>query len=178
MQSEHSELWTSEIMKLKYAKKGWKSFKNSFKSEKKWIVLPFSHWKTNPQRSSRKNLMRKLGVWVLSSLIILHTMEGPFKIRNLCEKIFLFSHSESEFVWGRWLKNSEFWILSYLWDCWTKVPSVLFYGEIRWRKLNNIVILPYFPYKTLRPGWDSRFCSRIFILRKIWQHFSSLKPNT
>jgi hypothetical protein len=27
------------------------------------------------------------------------------------------------------------------------VPSVLFYGEIRWTKLNKIVILPYFPYK-------------------------------
>jgi hypothetical protein len=31
-------------------------------------------------------------------------------------------------------------------NCWTKVPSVLFYGEIRWTKLNKIVILPYFPY--------------------------------
>jgi hypothetical protein len=30
--------------------------------------------------------------------------------------------------------------------CWTKVPSVLFYDEIRWTKLNKIVILPYFPY--------------------------------
>jgi hypothetical protein len=26
------------------------------------------------------------------------------------------------------------------------VPSVLFYDEIRWTKLNTIVILPYFPY--------------------------------
>jgi hypothetical protein len=30
--------------------------------------------------------------------------------------------------------------------CWTKVPSVLFYDEIRWTKLNKIVILPFFPY--------------------------------
>jgi hypothetical protein len=30
--------------------------------------------------------------------------------------------------------------------CWTKVPSVLFYDEIRWTKLNKIVILPNFPY--------------------------------
>jgi hypothetical protein len=30
--------------------------------------------------------------------------------------------------------------------CWTKVPSVLFYDDIRWTKLNKIVILPYFPY--------------------------------
>jgi hypothetical protein len=30
--------------------------------------------------------------------------------------------------------------------CWTKVPSVLFYDEIRLTKLNKIVILPYFPY--------------------------------
>jgi hypothetical protein len=30
--------------------------------------------------------------------------------------------------------------------CWTEVPSVLFYDEIRWTKLNKIVILPYFPY--------------------------------
>jgi hypothetical protein len=30
--------------------------------------------------------------------------------------------------------------------CWTKVPSVLFFDEIRWTKLNKIVILPYFPY--------------------------------
>jgi hypothetical protein len=29
---------------------------------------------------------------------------------------------------------------------WRKVPSVLFYDEIRWTKLNKIVILPYFPY--------------------------------
>jgi hypothetical protein len=29
---------------------------------------------------------------------------------------------------------------------WTKVPSVLCYYEIRWTKLNKIVILPYFPY--------------------------------
>jgi hypothetical protein len=29
---------------------------------------------------------------------------------------------------------------------WIKVPSVLFYDEIRWTKLNKIVILPYFPY--------------------------------
>jgi hypothetical protein len=28
----------------------------------------------------------------------------------------------------------------------TKVPSVLFYDEIGWKKLNKIVILPYFPY--------------------------------
>jgi hypothetical protein len=31
-------------------------------------------------------------------------------------------------------------------NCWTKVPSVLFYDEIRWTKLDKIVILPYFPY--------------------------------
>jgi hypothetical protein len=30
--------------------------------------------------------------------------------------------------------------------CWTKVISVLFYDEIRWTKLNKIVILPYFSY--------------------------------
>jgi hypothetical protein len=29
---------------------------------------------------------------------------------------------------------------------WTKVPPVLFYDEIRWTKLNKIVILPFFPY--------------------------------
>jgi hypothetical protein len=32
--------------------------------------------------------------------------------------------------------------------CWTKVPSVLFFEEIRWTKLDKIVILPYFPYNT------------------------------
>jgi hypothetical protein len=29
---------------------------------------------------------------------------------------------------------------------WTKEPSVLFYDEIRWTKLDKIVFLPYFPY--------------------------------
>jgi hypothetical protein len=29
---------------------------------------------------------------------------------------------------------------------WKKMPSVLFYDEIRWTKLNKIVILSYFPY--------------------------------
>jgi hypothetical protein len=31
-------------------------------------------------------------------------------------------------------------------NCSTKVPSVLFYEEIRWIKLNKIAILPFFPY--------------------------------
>jgi hypothetical protein len=46
------------------------------------------------------------------------------------------------------------------------VPSVLFYGEICWTKLNQIVILPNFPYKTLRRGLDFKFCLRNFIL--VW----------
>jgi hypothetical protein len=44
-------------------------------------------------------------------------------------------------TWG-----SEYLVVFKMQNCWTKVPSVLFYDEIRWTKLNKIVILPYFPY--------------------------------
>jgi hypothetical protein len=54
-------------------------------------------------------------------------------------------------LYGRYPKDSKFWDSEYLvvfkmQKSWTKVPSVLFYDEIRWTKLNKIVILPYFPY--------------------------------
>jgi hypothetical protein len=64
---------------------------------------------------------------------------------------FSFPHSESEFVWEVPLGLRKFWDSEYLvvfkmHNCWTKMPSVLFYDEIRWTKLDKIVILPYFPY--------------------------------
>jgi hypothetical protein len=44
------------------------------------------------------------------------------------------------------LKTQSFGILSKMQKCWTKVPSILLYDEIRWTKLNKKVILPYFTY--------------------------------
>jgi hypothetical protein len=67
----------------------------------------------------------------LSTILLMRSTPGDFRRFN-CLMINLIS---------RGLVSSE----AKMQKCSVKVPSVLFYDEICWTKLDKIVILPYFP---------------------------------
>jgi hypothetical protein len=76
------------------------------------------------------------------------------KCRQICSIMKFAQHNFhfpilSRNLYGRYLPllcYFEVLVIFKIQNCWTKVQSVLFYGDIRWTKLSKIVILPYFPY--------------------------------